>query len=143
MAFPIADTLEALSKTLAKTAQDLRSGSLSLESDTLQRMGLLKAGSDLIDAVSLPQDKIVVFLPLIAHLTAVRLFVKWKAFEEIPIDNGATISYTDLAAKLGANVSLISKTPKPNLPSPVRPVVQPADQISSTFRPSSRGKRHS
>ncbi|KAH6632016.1 O-methyltransferase-domain-containing protein [Chaetomium tenue] len=109
MASPIADTLEALSKTLAKTAQDLRSGSLSLESDTLQRMGLLKAGSELIDAVSLPQDKIVVFLPLIAHLTAIRLFVKWKAFEEVPIGDGATISYTDLAAKLGANVSLITR----------------------------------
>lgn len=113
MAFPVADTLEALSKTLAKAAQDLRSGSLSLESDTLQRMGLLKAGSDLIETISLPQDKIMLFLPQIAHLTAIRLFVKWKAFEKVPIDDGATISYTDLAAKLGANVSLIGKTPKP------------------------------
>jgi len=109
MAFPVADTLEALSKTLAKAAQDLRSGSLSLESDTLQRMGLLKAGSDLIETISLPQDKIMLFLPQIAHLTAIRLFVKWKAFEKVPIDDGATISYTDLAAKLGANVSLIAR----------------------------------
>ncbi|KAH6856408.1 O-methyltransferase-domain-containing protein [Chaetomium sp. MPI-CAGE-AT-0009] len=109
MASPIADTLEALSKTLAKAAQDLRSGSLSLENDTLQRMGLLKAGGDLIDAVSLPQDKIVLWLPHFAHFTAIRLFVKWKAFEKVPIEDGAAISYTDLAAKLGADVSLITR----------------------------------
>jgi hypothetical protein len=118
MASPVANTLEALSKTLAKAAQDLRSGSLSLESDTLQRMGLLKAGTDLIDTVSLPQDKIVLFLPQIAHLTAIRMFIKWKAFEKVPTDDGATISYKNLAAKLGADVSLISKTSTPNPSSP-------------------------
>ncbi|KAK3294633.1 O-methyltransferase-domain-containing protein [Chaetomium fimeti] len=109
MASAVADTLEALSETLAKAAEDLRSGSLSLESDNLQRMGLLKAGGDLINAVSLPQDKIVLWLPHFAHMTAIRLFIKWKAFEKIPIDDGATISYTDLAATLGADVSLITR----------------------------------
>jgi len=111
MASSLADTLEALAEKLSKTAQNLRSGSFSIETDTAQRMSLLKAGTDLLDAVSLPKDRVLTWLPQFAHITAIRLFIKWKAFEKIPTGDDATISYTELAAKLGADVSLISKTP--------------------------------
>jgi hypothetical protein len=108
MAPALADTLDALAQTLAQAAEGLRSGSLSLETDQFQRMGLIKAGTELIDAVSLPKDKFLVWLPHLTHITALRLFIKWKAFTHIPVEDGATISYTELAAKLGADVSLIS-----------------------------------
>lgn len=112
MAHALADTLDTLSQKLAQAAQGLRSGSVSLETDMAQRMGLLKAGTDLIDAISLPKDKILLWLPLFAHITAIRMFIKWKAFEQIPTGEGGAasdISYAELAAKLGANESLISK----------------------------------
>jgi hypothetical protein len=73
-------------------------------------MGLLAAGTDLINAVSLPQDKLLLWLPQFTHITSIRLFIKWKAFEKIPTGDGADTSYAELAAKLGADVSLISKT---------------------------------
>lgn len=110
MAASVASHLEALAERLSKAAQDLRSGNLSLENDTTQRMGLIKASHDLIDTVGLPKDKALIWLPQCAHITAIRLFIKWKAFEAIPLDDDAAISESDLAAKLGANVSLISKT---------------------------------
>ncbi|KAL2173818.1 S-adenosyl-L-methionine-dependent methyltransferase [Thermothelomyces heterothallicus CBS 202.75] len=109
MASTLADTLEALAERLSKAAQDLRSGSLSLESDMMQRMSLLKAGADLQEAVSLPRDRALTWLPQLAHVTAIRLFIKWKAFEKIPVDDGATISYADLAAELNADVPLVTR----------------------------------
>ncbi|KAK4141070.1 O-methyltransferase-domain-containing protein [Dichotomopilus funicola] len=109
MSASVAFHLEALAERFSKAAQDLRSGNLSLENDTTQRMDLLKAGSDLIDIVGLPKDKALFWLPQCAHITAIRLFIKWKAFEAIPLNDDAAISESDLAAKLGANLSLITR----------------------------------
>ncbi|KAK4041718.1 O-methyltransferase-domain-containing protein [Parachaetomium inaequale] len=109
MASAAADTLEALAEMLTKAAKALRSGSLSLETDIFQRMGLIQAGTDLINAVSLPKDKTRLWFPQLAHFTAIRMFIKWRAFEKIPVGDGAAISYTDLAAKLGGDVSLITR----------------------------------
>ncbi|KAL2153412.1 hypothetical protein VTH82DRAFT_4567 [Thermothelomyces myriococcoides] len=105
----LADTLEALAEKLSKAAQDLRSGNLSLETDAVQRASLLKASAELREAVSLPRDRALAWLSPLAHITAVRLFIKWKAFEKIPVEEGATISYADLARELNADVSLITR----------------------------------
>ncbi|KAG7293802.1 hypothetical protein NEMBOFW57_003859 [Staphylotrichum longicolle] len=108
MAPTLADTLDSLAERLSQAAEGLRTGNLSLETDQFQRMGLIKAGTDLIDAVSLPKDKFLVWLPHFTHITALRLFIKWKAFAHIPVEDGAAISYTELSRKLGADVSLIT-----------------------------------
>lgn len=110
MTTPVADTLDALAQRLTETAQALRSGSLSLEADTLKRTGLIQAGTELIDAVSQPMDKFLLWLPQFTHITSIRLFIKWEAFAKIPAGEGVDISYAELAAKLGADVSLISKS---------------------------------
>lgn len=115
MASSLANTLDALAQKLINAAEGLRSGNLCLETDTFQRMDLIKAGTDLIDAASLPKDRLLLWLPQFAHITAVRLFIKWKVFEKIPTEDGAAISYTELAAKLGADVSLISKRQEPGI----------------------------
>jgi hypothetical protein len=108
---PLADTLDVLAQKLTATAQGLRSGTISLETDTFQRMGLIQAGTDLTDAVSLPKDKLLTMLPHFSHITAIRMFIEWQAFQKIPTDDGASISYDELAAKVGGDVSLISKAP--------------------------------
>lgn len=137
MAPALADTLDSLAQRLSQAAGGLRTGSLSLETDQFQRMGLIKAGTELIDAVSLPKDKFLVWLPHFTHITALRLFIKWKAFTHIPVEDGAAISYTELAGKLGADVSLISKFHMGVLAS----VPAQAHGVPSTNRPSSRCKR--
>lgn len=106
----LADKLEALAQRLNATAQGLRSGSISLETNADQRMGMIKAGAELVDAVSKPWDKILNWIPQLAQATAARLFIKWEVFQNIPTGNGESISYEDLAAKVGAEVSLISKS---------------------------------
>lgn len=109
----IAKKLDALAQRLSKVAQDIRDGIVNLEADTVQRMGVAQIGTDLIHAVSLPEDQVHLMAPMLTHATAIRLFIKWKGFEGIPEAEAASISYTDLAAKLGGDVSLISKKPFP------------------------------
>jgi hypothetical protein len=43
-----------------------------------------------------------------AEMAAIRIFMKWKAFEFIP-EEGDGISYAELAAKLDAEEALVSK----------------------------------
>jgi hypothetical protein len=105
----IADKLDMLAGQLSSAAQRLRSGALSLEADTRERLGLITAASDLVNIIGQPKDKLMMFLPMSTHWTSVRLFIKWKAFEKIPTDDGADISYAELAAKVGGDQSLISK----------------------------------
>ncbi|KAK4235101.1 O-methyltransferase-domain-containing protein [Achaetomium macrosporum] len=113
----IADKLDTLAQTLSRVAQNLRVGTTSLRTDTTQRMKLVQTGEDLINTVSQPEDKVHLYLPQLCHLTALRLFLKWGAFDKIPQGmrpNGQplTISYFELAGKLGADVSLITRLGK-------------------------------
>lgn len=103
------DKLDALAGRLSKAAQSIRAGTLSLQSDTTQRLELAQAASDVAEAVILPQDKILFFAARIAHIAALRLFHVWDAFTKIPSGEGASISYAALAAQLGADEALISQ----------------------------------
>ncbi|KAK3305268.1 O-methyltransferase-domain-containing protein [Chaetomium strumarium] len=113
----IADKLDALAQTLSGVAQKLRAGKVSLQTDTEQRMELVKAGNELINTVSQPEDKVHLYLTQLCHMTALRLFLKWDAFDKIPKGRRSdgtplTISYIQLANKLGADVSLITRLGK-------------------------------
>jgi hypothetical protein len=114
----LADKLDALVERLGKVAQDVRAGTVSLETDTARRMGVAQVGTELINTVTLPEDQIHLFLPQLVHLTAVRVFIEWNGFDAIPQGDGATISYADLAAKIGGDQSLISTTLVPVEPHP-------------------------
>ncbi|KAG7285515.1 hypothetical protein NEMBOFW57_010144 [Staphylotrichum longicolle] len=105
----LADKLDALVERLSKVAQDVRAGVVSLETDTPRRMGVAQVGTELINTVTLPEDQIHLFLPQLVHLTAVRVFIEWNGFDAIPQEDGATISYADLAAKIGGDPSLITR----------------------------------
>lgn len=105
----LADKLDTLAQRLRAMAGELRSGAVSLETDAAKRMSLLSAGADLIDAAGHPRDKMLLSLNQFAHHTAIRMFIKWKAFEKIPTADGTAISYGELAAQLEADPSLIGK----------------------------------
>ncbi|KXX80342.1 (RS)-norcoclaurine 6-O-methyltransferase [Madurella mycetomatis] len=105
----LADKLDAIAERLSIAAQRLRSGAMSLEKDTHERMGLVMAGVGLVNMVSQPRDKMILPLIQFAHFTAIRMFIKWKAFEKIPLADGAAVSYGELAEQLGADLSLITR----------------------------------
>ncbi|KAH8881467.1 O-methyltransferase [Thozetella sp. PMI_491] len=54
-----------------------------------------------------PQDEIMDMLPKLAKFSITGLFIKWGAFKAIPAEG--TISYGELAAKLKADVNLITR----------------------------------
>ncbi|KAK3393405.1 S-adenosyl-L-methionine-dependent methyltransferase [Podospora didyma] len=105
----VAAQLEALAQTLTTAAKGLREGTLSLQGNEAERTKLTKAAKDVIGALELPHDTMMSWVPALTQITAVRLFNKWKVFESIPLEPGATISYKDLAAKVGADVLLITR----------------------------------
>jgi hypothetical protein len=105
----LADTLEALIAQYNGVVDGLRGGSLSLATNNGERIRLLKTSHDIIDAIKLPQDDIMESLPMWPGALAIRLFMKWGVFEIIPKDG--TISYSEIASKLGADVGLISRKP--------------------------------
>jgi len=103
----VADKLQGLASLLSDTATSIREGSLSLESNTPQRLKVVSAAKDAIDLIKAASDDILDWIPLLAQFAAIRLFVKWKVFQNIPIGGDARISYGDLAGKVGADVALI------------------------------------
>jgi hypothetical protein len=90
------------------TAVSLRAGTLKLERDKTHRMGLVQVAKQLTDAVTTPTEKLDTVLPQISHVAVLHVFYTWNAFELIPKAQEPPITYTELADKLGADVSLTS-----------------------------------
>jgi hypothetical protein len=104
----LVDKMDALAERLTRTARGLEAGTISLNTNADQRFALALAANDLVNSFAGPTDWLMVITARVAHLTAVRLFIKWKAFEEVPAGDGTAISYAELAAKIGGDVALIS-----------------------------------
>ncbi len=101
--------LDALALRLSKTARDIESGGVTLSTDADRREDLAMAAEDVINTVCEPGERNRRIGNEIAHYTAIRLFIKWKAFEKIPTEPGAAISYAALAVKVGADEALIGE----------------------------------
>jgi hypothetical protein len=110
----LAQSLEASGAQLIEAAKSLRNGSISLK-DPAEKTKIVGAAKAAIKAVESPMDMVVDTAILLSNLVAIRLFADWKAFQAIPSDG--SISYTDLAGKIGADANLTSKRerqePKP------------------------------
>ncbi len=71
------------------------------------------AEPSVVHTVGTPIDLMFRMMHHVSHMTAIRLFPKWKAFDRIPMDDDCTaISYADLAARLGAQEALIGEEPE-------------------------------
>ncbi|KAK3903749.1 S-adenosyl-L-methionine-dependent methyltransferase [Staphylotrichum tortipilum] len=104
----LADYLLSVARSLSGAAEGLRIG-FNKEGTVATRQHLLRLATDLIDYVARPEDKLMVWLPVLAHLTAIRLFIKWGAFEKIPTAEGTSTSFRELAAELKADRALIAR----------------------------------
>jgi hypothetical protein len=105
----VAAELQSLASLLSDTATSIREGSVSLESNTPERLKVISAAKGVVDLIKEASDDILDWLPLFAQFSAIRLFVKWNVFQKIPIGKDASISYRDLAEKTGADVALIGR----------------------------------
>ena len=75
--------------------------------DKAQRRRIIDAAQRVITAVKDPADGWMDFTAQMALMAASRLFTVWEVWDEIPLQG--SIPYTDLAAKVGAEVSVLCK----------------------------------
>lgn len=103
-----ADKLDSWAAQLSETAQTLRSSpgraGLSLE----HRSSLLKTGHDITQFSRRTEEYVLDTMASTVELVALRLLINWKALEMIPAQG--SITYQELAEKVGAEVSLISES---------------------------------
>ena len=104
-----ADKLDMLAQQLSDVAQKIRNDPASLETSVKHKASLVGVGEAVLGLAKSPFDRLFESMAVMTQLTALRLFIKWDALELIP-QNG-TILYADLAAKLKADVGLISMFP--------------------------------
>lgn len=101
----MADRLDALAAQLSDSAKSIRAGSISLDTDIEERAKIIKAAKEVTDVAKKQKEHFVDLYMVMVPLTVIRIFIKWKVFENIPASDN--ISYSDLAAKAGADRSLI------------------------------------
>ena len=101
----VADRLDALAAQLSDSAKSIREGSISFDTDIEERSKIIKAAKEVIDVGKQQKEQFVDLYMVLVPLTVIRIFIKWKVFENIPESD--TISYGTLAAKVGADRSLI------------------------------------
>ena len=100
--------LEDLADQPSPTSKRPRSGCISLYSGVDEKEKpetVVIANGQTNEKESM--DKLMGYVHALPALTATRLFIDWKVFENIPAQG--SIAYTDLADKVGADVSLISR----------------------------------
>ena len=110
MASPtIVAQLDALASRLSQIAREMEAGSNPLATNYSARMALANNMDAVMNTFLTPENRVNLMIFQTAHLATIRLFLKWKAFDAIPAEEGAAISYAELAARLGAEESLISE----------------------------------
>ncbi|PNY29510.1 Demethylsterigmatocystin 6-O-methyltransferase [Tolypocladium capitatum] len=102
----MASRMDSLAQQLSATAERVRDSPASLDGSEKERSKLVEYAEALLKVLK-PADPVMDAAVTLVQLTAIRLFIGWKAFEAIP-SNGS-ISQSDLAAKVGAEVPLITR----------------------------------
>src|SRR6187551_17320 len=97
----VADELQSLASLLSDTATGIREGSLSLESNTPERLKVIGAVKNTVDLIKAASDDVLDWFPLLTQLVAIRLFFGWMVLQNIPLGADARISYEDRAGKVG------------------------------------------
>lgn len=121
-----APELNALAHRLLRKARDVaETGSGDTDPDL--RVDIVRALDRLAGTVRdtrEPHGMMMWFMSQVSCFTAIRLFLRWNAFEKLPVEEEAAISWAELADVLRGDVALISKTSlhssSPSLITPLR-----------------------
>ncbi|KAF2832597.1 S-adenosyl-L-methionine-dependent methyltransferase [Ophiobolus disseminans] len=99
-----AEKLEALAAKLTEAASDLRAGTNASPQSHAKLVDTLRST---VEVVNRPTDDLNDMMMGFVQCTAIRLLLKWNVFENLPTEG--TISYKELAAKVGGDESLITR----------------------------------
>ena len=111
----VISALDALAQILSKRAREIEAGTHSADLADNADMRREVIVVDGLDSSALnphnPAEMTMWFMNQLSYFTAIRLFIEWGAFEKMPTEKGATISYTELAGKLevGADAVLVGR----------------------------------
>lgn len=103
----MADQLNDLITHLNSTSESLRNKGDQLDRSNEQIKKLASAASAVLDVIRSPMDQYLDMLIHMAHLGALRVLMKCKTFDALPL-TGA-ITYEALAEKVNGETALISK----------------------------------
>ncbi|OAP63925.1 hypothetical protein AYL99_03152 [Fonsecaea erecta] len=99
------ESLNALTNQIYETSKDYKDP--SGQQGLLLRQRMTNAARQIINVVREPGETPYEFSTHMAEMGAIRMFMKMKAFDKIPLEG--SISYEDLAASLGAEVPLVTR----------------------------------
>ncbi|KAF7552917.1 hypothetical protein G7Z17_g3958 [Cylindrodendrum hubeiense] len=94
------------SQQLSVAVENIVSNPSSLDGLDGERSKLIELSEALLKAIK-PVDPVMDAMTTFVQFTAIRLFVGWKVFDKIP--STSSISFSDLATQIGADVSLIAR----------------------------------
>lgn len=100
----MSSNLETLTKQLSDTVGNYVSNADASE----QRNQILELAKAIRAEIESPTEKVQEYLTLIIEMPAVRFFMEWDVFSEIP-DSPEGISYAELAAKVDAEELLLKR----------------------------------
>lgn len=100
----LANKLDAWAKRLTDAAKSIRKAD---DASFDHRLTASATAQDILQTVQQPIEHLMSSLVLLVQFTATRLFVKWKAFEKIPLQG--SISYKELSEKIQADEALVSR----------------------------------
>jgi hypothetical protein len=102
----MASQLDSLIEQLGKTTKAIQDDPAFFRGSPEQRLKLLQATQELYKTTQEAMEAYMEFLVGMAQATVIRLFIKWKVFEAVSAHG--PISFSSLAEKAGADVTLIS-----------------------------------
>ncbi|KAK4149246.1 hypothetical protein C8A00DRAFT_19033 [Chaetomidium leptoderma] len=94
---------------LQRLADEISRNISQMETDDSSRIKAATAALELAAAVRPPGDTIMGWFANMSVISAVRLFLHWGAFDIIPTEKGESITYTDLAERINADVGLVAR----------------------------------
>ncbi|OAL18498.1 hypothetical protein AYO20_11745 [Fonsecaea nubica] len=101
----LVESLNALTNQIYETSKEYKDP--SGQQGLLLRQRMTNAARQIINVVREPGETPYEFSTHMAEMGAIRMFMKMKAFDKIPLEG--SISYEDLAASLGAEVPLVTR----------------------------------
>ena len=113
----VISALDMLAQTLSKRAREIEAGThpagladnADMRGEVMQALDGLHGSA--LDPHS-PAEMMMWFMNQLSYFTALRIFIEWGAFEKMPTEQGAAISYPELAAKIdiGADAVLVGRS---------------------------------
>ncbi|RYP62896.1 hypothetical protein DL770_009505 [Monosporascus sp. CRB-9-2] len=100
----VAEKLDSLAAMLSNAAKDVRDG---VKTSPENHAKLVETLRSTVEVVNQPRDDLGDLMMGFVQCTAIRLLVKWKVLENMP--TVGTISYKELAAKVGGDESFITR----------------------------------